>query len=46
MESAPVPSVGDKVADFTLPDSAGAAWQLSSHTSSGFCLVIFYRGHW
>jgi peroxiredoxin len=46
MESAAIPAVGDKVADFALPDSSGSTWRLSSHITSGFCLLIFYRGHW
>ena len=46
MRSETAPSVGDKVADFALPDSNDESWQLSSHTASGFCLLVFYRGHW
>ncbi len=46
MELPATPSVGDKIADFTLSDSGGAPWQLSAHAASGMCLLVFYRGHW
>ncbi|GEM_PF-6298120 len=44
--SARVPVVGDKVADFTVVESGGSRWQLSSNLESGMCLLVFYRGHW
>jgi peroxiredoxin len=46
MEPASTPSVGDQVADFTLPASDGTSWTLSSQTARGTCLLVFYRGHW
>ncbi|MGO9454058.1 MAG: hypothetical protein ACLQDV_23860 [Candidatus Binataceae bacterium] len=46
IEATAVPSVGSKVADFTLPDSGDTPWQLSAHVASGMCLLVFYRGHW
>jgi cytochrome oxidase Cu insertion factor (SCO1/SenC/PrrC family) len=48
--SAGAPKVGEKVPDFTLPDTEGRPVRLSSlHKEDGearWVLLIFYRGYW
>ncbi|MGO2010885.1 peroxiredoxin-like family protein [Pseudoalteromonas sp.] len=38
--------IGDKVADFTLPDQNGTAIKLSNLLAKGPIVVSFYRGEW
>ena len=47
------PKVGDKIPDFTLPDSTGKLVKLSELLSTAlgehkqpWVLLIFYRGYW
>ncbi len=40
------PVVGERVADFELPDSAATPRRLSSFVTSGPVVLIFYRGSW
>lgn len=51
-ESPGAPKVGEKVPDFTLPDSSGKQVTLSEFIANGeggqpgWVLLIFYRGYW
>jgi peroxiredoxin len=46
MSTNQAPPVGERVEDFTLLDSDGVPWTLSSRVASGWCVLVFYRGHW
>jgi peroxiredoxin len=41
-----IPDVGDRVPDFTLPDSTGAPRSLGSLVDAGPLVLLFFRGHW
>ena len=48
-ESAGAPKVGEKVPDFTLPDSQGKPVRLYSlleQAPGSWVILIFYRGYW
>ncbi len=38
--------IGDRVADFTLPQAGGGSVSLASQRAAGPVVIIFYRGHW
>jgi peroxiredoxin len=40
------PRVGDRVADFALPDALGRSVSLSSRLANGPVVLTFYRGGW
>jgi peroxiredoxin len=40
------PIIGDKFADFTLPDHSGQSWQLSRVLDKRALVLVFYRGDW
>ncbi|MFZ1889430.1 MAG: hypothetical protein WAU33_15490 [Candidatus Binataceae bacterium] len=40
------PSIGDTVADIALSDTDGKSRRLGEFAAGGFCVVVFYRGHW
>jgi peroxiredoxin len=39
-------AVGNTAPDFELPTSRGNYRRLSDLLAGGFCLLVFYRGHW
>jgi peroxiredoxin len=41
-----IPSVGDTVSDFTLPDTRGRLLRLSEKLAQGRVVLTFYRGAW
>jgi len=45
-EAPNAPTVGDRVADFTLPNQEGRPVSLASLHANGPALLVFYRGHW
>jgi hypothetical protein len=44
--SAQAPRVGEKAAEFSLPDQNGKSVALSDMLSPNGAVLIFYRGHW
>ncbi|MFZ0658051.1 MAG: hypothetical protein WAM05_04995 [Candidatus Binataceae bacterium] len=40
------PALGETVPDIALPDTGGKSRRLGELASGGFCVVVFYRGHW
>jgi peroxiredoxin len=44
--TAVVTDVGERVRDFTLPDSTGASHSLSSLVAASPLVLLFFRGHW
>ena len=38
--------IGDRMADFTLPQAGGGTVSLASQRAAGPVAVVFYRGHW
>lgn len=40
------PAVDETVPDIELPDSDGKPRRLGEFAAGGFCIVVFYRGHW
>ena len=44
--SAQAPRVGEKAADFSLPDQNGQQVALADLISPSGAILIFYRGHW
>jgi len=41
-----VPTVGELVQDFELPDSTGVARRLSELVAHNRLVLLFYRGDW
>ncbi len=37
---------GEVAPDFALPDSKDTPRRLSELARGGYCLLVFYRGHW
>ncbi|MHB8383260.1 MAG: hypothetical protein ACYDC3_13090 [Candidatus Binataceae bacterium] len=46
MDQQQPPAIGATVPDIELPDSDGHPNRLSAIASAGYCVVVFYRGHW
>jgi peroxiredoxin len=46
MPEARVIKAGEIAPDFMLPDSLETPRRLSELASAGYCLIVFYRGHW
>jgi hypothetical protein len=40
------PQLGDKLADFELPDVRGGTWALRDARARGPVVLVFYRGFW
>jgi peroxiredoxin len=38
--------VGERAADFVLPDQTGREWGLRAALAQGPVLLVFYRGDW
>lgn len=45
-EATQAPVVGDRIADFTLPNQEGRPVSLASLHANGPALLVIYRGHW
>lgn len=45
-EAPNAPAVGERIADFTLPNQEGRPVSLASLHAKGPALLVFYRGHW
>lgn len=45
-EAPNAPAVGERIADFTLPNQEGRPVSLASLHANGPALLVFYRGHW
>ncbi|HVA76413.1 MAG TPA: hypothetical protein VNF27_00885 [Candidatus Binataceae bacterium] len=40
------PALGELAPDFALADTGGTIRKLGELAAPGFCVVVFYRGHW